>query len=397
MSGVFRFVGNHWKKLTFASLPLGYGVNYLWTEHQITKHMQEVCRNLPQTSATVPYRAVVVINPVANDKQCEKIFRKYCEPILHLAGYSVEIIKTKEIGHAKTLIESLNQLPDVLVVAGGDGTSSEVVTGLLRRKDEPCPILLLPLGERNETVSALMPVDSKKKVEYVKVLSSCVLTMLQERLRYRNVLKYEVLPDENDAEPHRPIYGLQKFSWGLLRDIETIKDKYWYFGFLRHQAAALFTSLSSEMSHNISAKLTCTPPCPGCTKCAETKTHTQRVFKKLFAPKPMAPVNSLNVANESCGIKEDYDIQAKQVDIVWNQNGQSYAELNTEVIETISTGLDFIRNIKQKMEPTLLLKSRTVQVQPKQFDMPTYSIDGEEYDARAVKITLLPSGVKCYC
>ncbi|XP_075148800.1 acylglycerol kinase-like protein Mulk [Haematobia irritans] len=394
--GVFQFCRNHWKKLTFASIVAGYGANYVWTEHQITSHMQEVCRNLPETPSSRPYRAVVVINPVANDKKCEKIFRKYCEPILHLAGYSVEIIKTKEIGHAKSLIESLPSLPDVLVIAGGDGTSSEAVTGLLRRKDEPCPILLLPLGERNESVSALLPVDSKKKVEYVKCLSSCVLSLLQERLRYRNVLKYEVLPDENDQEPHRPIYGLQRFSWGLLRDIENKKDKYWYFGFLRHQAAALFTSFSNEMSRNINANLTITPPCPGCTKCAETKTHTQRVFKKLFAPKTVAPVSSLTVANELCGLKEERQVQAKQMDIISLQNAQNFFELNTEVVESIEAGIDFIMHIKEKMQPSLLLKSRTVQIQPTQFDMPTYSIDGEEYDARAVKISLLPNAIKCY-
>ncbi|XP_073845601.1 acylglycerol kinase-like protein Mulk [Musca autumnalis] len=392
---MFTFVKNHWKKLAFISLPVGWGTNYLWTEHQITSHMQEVCRNLPPTSSKIPQRALVVINPVANDKSCEKTFRKYCEPILHLAGYSVEILKTKEIGHAKSLIESLPNLPDVLVIAGGDGTSSEVVTGLLRRKDDPCPILLLPLGERNETVSAFLPTDSKKKVAYVKCLSSCVLSLLQDRLRYRNVLKYEVLPDENDPEPHRPIYGLQKFSWGLLRDIEAKKDKYWYFGALRHHAAAVATAFTSEMSNSIKANVTCTPPCAGCTKCAETKTHTQRVFKKLFASKPTAPM-AATVVNETCGQKEEHTVEAKQMDIGWKQNAQTFAELNTEIIETIEAGIDFVTHIKKKMEPSLLLKSRTIELQPKEFDMATYTIDGEEYDARAVKITLLPNRIKSY-
>uniref|UniRef100_A0A1B0AH35 DAGKc domain-containing protein n=1 Tax=Glossina pallidipes TaxID=7398 RepID=A0A1B0AH35_GLOPL len=42
----------------------------------------------------------------------------------------VDIKKTKHVGHAKTLVESLNSLLDVIIVAGGDGTSSEVVTGV---------------------------------------------------------------------------------------------------------------------------------------------------------------------------------------------------------------------------------------------------------------------------
>lgn len=56
-------------------------------------------------------------------------FEKYCAPILHLAGIAIEVIKTDSEGHARRHIEELESLPDSILVAGGDGTLSETITG----------------------------------------------------------------------------------------------------------------------------------------------------------------------------------------------------------------------------------------------------------------------------
>lgn len=86
----------------------------------------------------------VILNRNANKRKATKNFEKYCAPILHLAGVYVEIIQTESEGHAKTLMENLSST-DAVVVAGGDGTLSEVVTGLLRRNDV-ANSSLVPIG-----------------------------------------------------------------------------------------------------------------------------------------------------------------------------------------------------------------------------------------------------------
>lgn len=91
-----------------------------------------------------PRRITVILNPNANKRKAVDDFESYCAPILHLAGMSVEIIKTESEGHARTLISNLGST-DAIVVAGGDGTLSEVVTGLLRRTEEKTNGLI-PLG-----------------------------------------------------------------------------------------------------------------------------------------------------------------------------------------------------------------------------------------------------------
>lgn len=87
----------------------------------------------------------VILNPNANKRKANDEFEKYCAPLLHLAGLFVEVIKTESEGHAKTLIDSLGST-DAVVVAGGDGTLSEVVTGLMRKTQENTNNLV-PLGE----------------------------------------------------------------------------------------------------------------------------------------------------------------------------------------------------------------------------------------------------------
>lgn len=46
-------------------------------------------------------------------------------------------LQTDYEGQAKKLMELMEQT-DMLIVAGGDGTVQEVITGLLRRPDQVC-------------------------------------------------------------------------------------------------------------------------------------------------------------------------------------------------------------------------------------------------------------------
>lgn len=93
-----------------------------------------------------PKTVTVILNPNANRRKATKNFEKYCAPILHVAGVYVDVVQTESEGHAKSLMEDLHST-DAVVVAGGDGTVSEVVTGLLRRSDVTSASLV-PIGKR---------------------------------------------------------------------------------------------------------------------------------------------------------------------------------------------------------------------------------------------------------
>lgn len=74
---------------------------------------------------------------------------------MHLAGISVTIIDTQSGSHTRNAITNLETPTDAIIVAGGDGTLSDVITGLMRKYDhnlhliKQCPIGILPLGNTN--------------------------------------------------------------------------------------------------------------------------------------------------------------------------------------------------------------------------------------------------------
>lgn len=95
-------------------------------------------------------------------RKANNLFEKNAAPILHLSGVEITIVKvcspthaqinthiclcnniidffptlqTDYEGQAKKLMEVMEQT-DMLIVAGGDGTLQEVITGLLRRPDQ---------------------------------------------------------------------------------------------------------------------------------------------------------------------------------------------------------------------------------------------------------------------
>lgn len=75
-----------------------------------------------------PTLVTVILNPVANKRKAKQDFERYCEPLLHLAGLQVDVIQTAAEGNAKEIVETLKGT-EAIIVAGGDGTLSETVTG----------------------------------------------------------------------------------------------------------------------------------------------------------------------------------------------------------------------------------------------------------------------------
>ncbi|EDW28387.1 GL18978 [Drosophila persimilis] len=404
---ILRVVRNNWKKSAFAAAVSGYALSSLKTHIEITQYMNEFSTNLYSTSENVgaPKNVLVVMNPIANKKKSEKTFKKYCEPILHLAGYSVEILRTNHIGHAKAYIEEMANLPDAIVIAGGDGTSSEVVTGLMRRNENVCPITILPLGRTNQATHKYFQIGVQSELDYIKSLCSALLPMLKDDFMYQSVIRYDVINNDDDSEKHlKPIFGLNGFSWGLLKDIDSTKEKYWYFGPIRHYVAAVSKLFSNNWS--LETDYVYTPPCAGCLDCVEVRNEESKFLNnflgKLVNPNRsnMKPQRQL-VKNSECSSKQQGKMEANQIDINCIQNSENFSELETQFISSLQPGWDFIKTIpsitSSTIVPQLVLRSRTIQLHPTGETTNVYSIDGEEYDARPIKLSVVPNAIKVFC
>ncbi|KAH8281684.1 hypothetical protein KR054_002249 [Drosophila jambulina] len=408
-----RVIRNNWKKCTFGACVSVYALQSLKTHIEIEQYMREFSAKAQSKGAISerPKKVLVVMNPVANKKRSEKFFKNYCEPVLHLAGYSVEILRTNHIGHAKTYIQEMSPLPDAIVVAGGEGTSSEVVTGLMRRRGKLCPITVLPLGRSVQDASKKLHIFGVKDVEYVKSLCSALEPMLKDESKYQSVLRFDVINETEDGEQQlKPIYGLNGLSWGLLKDIETAKDKYWYFGPLRHYASAAFRYFADNWS--LKTDYVYTPPCPGCIDCAaalqrqeDVAVPSGRLTKFVFKYKKNTPAEEparTLVKNDNCGNKFEGSIEANQINIKCTQNQDNFAELESQFISSLQPGWDYITQIPQvvgssSILPSLVLNSRTIQLYPAgEMADKFYSIDGEEYDARPIKVSVVPNAIKVF-
>lgn len=52
-------------------------------------------------------------------------FAEYAEPLIHLSGFLVNVVKTEKISEARELVELIEKT-NIIGVAGGDGTLMEV-------------------------------------------------------------------------------------------------------------------------------------------------------------------------------------------------------------------------------------------------------------------------------
>uniref|UniRef100_A0A3Q3F2R2 Acylglycerol kinase, mitochondrial n=1 Tax=Labrus bergylta TaxID=56723 RepID=A0A3Q3F2R2_9LABR len=237
---MFRTLRNHWKKSTFAVCVLSYGGHWLHLQTLLLLFtcyhclFQEFGRQQIEPHARLR-KATVVLNPAACSGKANNLFEKNAAPILHLAGVEITIVKTDYEGQAKKLMEFMEQT-DMLIVAGGDGTLQEVVTGLLRRPDQDTfsctPIGFIPLGAHNSLSPSLHLLSDNK----VKDITSATLSILRGETVPLDVLQIQ-------GEKEQPVFALMGLRWGAFRDVAATISKYWYLGPLKTNAAHWLSSL----------------------------------------------------------------------------------------------------------------------------------------------------------
>ncbi|KAM9855062.1 acylglycerol kinase, mitochondrial [Aulostomus maculatus] len=238
---VFRTLRNHWKKSTFAVCVLSYGGHWLYGKYCDNVLRREACllaREFGRQQIAPQERlrkATVILNPAACSGKANNLFEKNAAPILHLAGVEVTVVKTDYEGQAKKLMEFMEQT-DMLIVAGGDGTLQEVVTGLLRRPDQETfsntPIGFIPLGSHNSLSPSLHLLTDNK----VKDITSATLSILKGETVPLDVLQIK-------GETDQPVFALMGLRWGAFRDVSATIRKYWYLGPLKTSASHFFSAL----------------------------------------------------------------------------------------------------------------------------------------------------------
>ncbi|XP_072939244.1 acylglycerol kinase, mitochondrial-like [Epargyreus clarus] len=400
-----KTIRNNWKKSVLGAVVLYYGAATAKEKFEINIIMRAACKEAARYGDALipmernPTLVTVILNPVANKRKAKQEYEKYCEPLLHLAGLQVDVIQTTSEGNAKEIVESLRGT-EAIIVAGGDGTLSETITGLLRRNDDAnqFPLGILPLGRTNSVGNSLFP--GGNGVEKVKQLIEACMAIIKGNTVWKDTMKIEPITTE-DETPSRPIYAMNSIEWGAFRDTESRKDKYWIYGPLRHYASYIFNGYKNSLNWNCSGTIKYTPPCAGCSNCVVKKPEVKRKWA-FFMPTPQLSQESdqskvlnpeCSVVNELCFKATEFRIRPRKDDIpslgiLVGKGGYSY-------IEFVSEGW---RRLKSNTELPDVIEARTVEMHPKeQGSDALMEIDKEEFEIKPMKITLLPKMIKLFC
>ena len=112
-------------------------------------------------------KCVIIINPQSGKKKKITTYEEFYDR-LRKYGYDTEIILTKAKGHAKNIMEELDDDIDLVISAGGDGTLNEIVAGNMRRRKK-LTVAPLPLGSTND-VGGMYGLDNNVYNNLEKIL-----------------------------------------------------------------------------------------------------------------------------------------------------------------------------------------------------------------------------------
>lgn len=334
----------------------------------------------------------------------------------------MDVVKTDSEGHCRRYLEELTNLPDVVLIAGGDGTVSEAVTGLLRRGEKgSCSIGILPVGRTNSVGTTLFFESNKKnRVETAKGLMNSAISVVRGKTENLDVMRIEVLPNMGDI-PGKPIYALGLLQWGAFRDAFNLRDKYWYTGSLRDYVTFLMNAFSSKLTWNCDANITYSPPCTGCSNCyfqeqiPQQKTQTKRWWSTFIPLQKSSGINQpekidySKISNVHCSSKFEIGVAPSNLIVATNNINKtdelSEHKLKLELGNENLTSFNFISESFSQINTNTfksekVIEVRTIEIIPRNVHSDTnevfFSIDNEAFEVKPVKISLVPGAIRVF-
>ncbi|XP_033719257.1 acylglycerol kinase, mitochondrial isoform X3 [Tursiops truncatus] len=359
-------------------------------------------------------KATVFLNPAACKGKARTLFEKNAAPILHLSGMDVTIVKTDYEGQAKKLLELLENT-DVIIVAGGDGTLQEVITGVLRRADElplvstqiflpnlkatfsKIPIGFIPLGQTS-SLSQTLFAESGNKVQHI---TDATLAIVKGETVPLDVLQIK-------GEKEQPVFALTGLRWGSFRDAGVSVSKYWYLGPLKTKVAHFFSTLK-EWPQTHQASLTYTGPAERPPSGAEETPPRPSLYRRILrrlasywvqpqdAPQEMSPevwkevqLSTLELSIMTRNSQLDLASKEDFMNICMEPNTVSKGDF-------ITIGSKKVRDPKVRADGTECLQASRCTLLLPEGTGGSFSIDSEEYEAMPVQVKLLPRKLQFFC
>jgi len=416
-------IRNNWKKSIFFTGVALYGGKWLKTKHEDNLLRRKYCDEARQYGAEkiglgeIPRRVTVFLNPAASGGKARKIFDKTAAPILYVAGIEVNVVSTEYEGQVKGFMSVLDPSDtDGVVVAGGDGTLLEAVTGFLRKEDKTfadnIPVGVIPLGETNRFARLMYGED----LDQVKLIAEAAIAVVRSVTKKVDVIKL-------DGGEGKTIYALTGLEIGAYRDAEDRKTKYWYFGPLKHRWTYIRTAMK-DWPPVFKAKLTyleasednmveeelVIPQKPVWSFYNFLFRKTQEHKKKLEA-EFNAKMEAKRLVEEAGMVSTDISTVELTVsssallnaDAPLNSIQLNLGPSDPDKTQLIQEGWKRIKqtdfNLGSEKDSTMLVKKMRLEPEPEDLGegIPRwFNIDGEAFEAMPVDISLLRNKLNFY-
>ncbi|XP_074223007.1 acylglycerol kinase, mitochondrial isoform X2 [Camelus bactrianus] len=314
---------------------------------------------------------------------------------------SCRLQRTDYEGQAKKLLE-LMENTDVIIVAGGDGTLQEVITGVLRRADEATfskiPIGFIPLGQTS-SLSHTLFAESGNKVQRI---TDATLAVVKGETIPLDVLQIK-------GEKEQPVFALTGLRWGSFRDAGVTVSKYWYLGPLKTKAAHFFSTLKEwPQTHQASISYTGpterppsgaeeTPPRPSLyrrilRRLASYWAQPQDAVSREGSPEVWKEVQLSTLELSITTRNSQLDLTSKEdfMNICMEPNTVSKGDF-------ITVGSKKVRDPRLRADGTECLRASRCTLLLPEGTGGSFSIDSEEYEAMPVEVKLLPRKLQFFC
>lgn len=333
-------------------------------------------------------------------------------------------------------MEEVQKLPDAIVVAGGDGTVSEVITGMLRRPNsDKCAIGVVPVGRTNTLGGQMFGPTKLSKLKDVESIAKSAMSIVQGKTETKDVMKIEIIStlveneqnnkNDHDAvpkqqqqqQPTKPVYAIGSINWGTFRDALNLRDKYWYFGPYRDYITFIFNAFNDNLTWTCKAKLAYSEPCMGCSNCFE-KHQVKSVgndgrWWSKFVPKfglghKSNEPDYSKVNNVNCAKITEIEVDPSDVTIIPNRSdNNSMPKLTIRYNHQELDGFNFITKSWQRVQTKVFdaerkFDARTIKLIPdaaviSDDDKERYfSIDNESFEVKPIQVTIVPRAIQLY-
>ncbi|XP_062955985.1 acylglycerol kinase, mitochondrial isoform X5 [Cynocephalus volans] len=390
MTVFFKTLRNHWKKTTAGLCLLTWGGHWLYGKHCDNLLRRAACQEaqvfgnqLISPNAQVK-KATVFLNPAACKGKARTLFEKNAAPILHLSGMDVTIVKTDYEGQAKKLLE-LMESTDVIIVAGGDGTLQEVITGVLRRTDEQA------FSDFTEESTAAHVIEH---FHYPMVDFSALAIV---RATFSKIPIGFI-----------PLGQTSSLSHTLFAESGN-KVQYWYLGPLKIKAAHFFSTLK-EWPQTHQASISYTGPTEKPPSEPDETPPRPSLYRRILRRLASYWAQPQDAPSQKLSPEVWKDIQLSTIELsITTRNSQLDLMTKEDFMniciepDTVSKG-DFITVGSRKVRDPKLHADGTECLQASQCTLllpegtgGSFSIDSEEYEAMPVEVKLLPRKLQFFC